>query len=256
MDELLHDPHACRWYRDLCLLDVDLRLLIRGDRADAAHESVRRKAEGHPPFIGGNLDVTLIDKNDAFVLGYSKLDLMFGHTTLDAVRLPYRNFVKPGVNFRQETITAIDPNARRVTTNVQTYEADFLVIALGADYDMDATPGLAECGSEFYSVAGAARLRDLLHILKGPRDHWRLRGSIQVPAGAQRMRPDAARLPSQRGRPRGLRNQLRAAVAESGAALARNLASAGGGLHRAQHQIYSRSPCGLCRRRPQGRNSR
>jgi sulfide:quinone oxidoreductase len=112
--------------------------------------------------FGGNLDVTLIDKSDAFVLGYSKLDLMFGHTTLDAVRLPYRNFVKPGVNFRQETITAIDPNARRVTTNAQTYEADFLVIALGADYDMDATPGLAEAENEFYSVAGAARLRDLL----------------------------------------------------------------------------------------------
>jgi hypothetical protein len=43
------------------------------------------------------------------VLGYSKLDLMFGHTTLDAVRMPCRNFVKPGVNFRQEIITAIDP---------------------------------------------------------------------------------------------------------------------------------------------------
>jgi len=95
--------------------------------------------------FGGNLDVTLIDKSDAFVLGYSKLDLMFGHTTLDAVRLPYRNFAKPGVSFRQETITAIDPNARRVTTNARTYDADFLVIALGADYDMDATPGLAEC---------------------------------------------------------------------------------------------------------------
>jgi sulfide:quinone oxidoreductase len=57
--------------------------------------------------FGDNVDVTLIDKSDVFVFGYSKLDLMFGHTTLDAVRLPYRNFVKPGVNFRQETITAI-----------------------------------------------------------------------------------------------------------------------------------------------------
>ena len=35
------------------------------------------------------------------------------------------------------------------------HEADVLVIALGADYDMDATPGLAEGGNEFYSVAGA-----------------------------------------------------------------------------------------------------
>ena len=112
--------------------------------------------------FGVNLGVTLIDKSDAFVLGYSKLDLMFGHTTLDAVRLPYRNFAKPGVSFRQETITAIDPTARRVTTNARTYDADFLVIALGADYDMDATPGLAGGGNEFYSVAGAARLRDVL----------------------------------------------------------------------------------------------
>jgi sulfide:quinone oxidoreductase len=152
--------------------------------------------------LGDNVEVTLIDKSDAFVLGYSKLDLMFGHTTLDAVRLSYRNFVKPGVNFRQETITAIDPNARRVTTNAQTYEADFLVIALGADYDMDATPGLAEGGNEFYSVAGSrAVTRFAPHILKGPRDHWRLRGPLQVPAGTQRMRPDAARLPGQPGRP-------------------------------------------------------
>jgi sulfide:quinone oxidoreductase len=83
-------------------------------------------------------------------------------STLDAVRLPYRNFVKPGVSFRQETITAIDPDARRVTTNAGTYAADFLVVALGADYDLGATPGLAEGGNEFYSVAGAALLREVL----------------------------------------------------------------------------------------------
>jgi sulfide:quinone oxidoreductase len=35
-------------------------------------------------------------------------------------------------------------------------------VALGADYDLDATPGLAEAGNEFYSVAGAERLAELL----------------------------------------------------------------------------------------------
>ena len=52
---------------------------------------------------------------------------MFGRKTPDAVRLAYRNIVKPGVRFRQETITAIDPEARRVTTDSGTYEADVLV---------------------------------------------------------------------------------------------------------------------------------
>ena len=111
--------------------------------------------------LGASLDLTLIDKGGSFVFGYSKLDVMFGRATLDAVRLPYRSIVKPGVRFLQETITAIDPDARRVTTDRGTYEADVLVIALGADYDIAATPGLAEVGHEFYSVAGAQRLRDV-----------------------------------------------------------------------------------------------
>ena len=119
--------------------------------------------------LGNDVAVTLIDKSEAFVFGYSKLDVMFGRTTLDAVRLPYREFAKPGVRFLQETITAIDPEARRVTTEGGVHEADYLVVALGADYDLDATPGLAEGGNEFYSVAGAEVLRDLLSGFSGGR---------------------------------------------------------------------------------------
>ena len=104
----------------------------------------------------------MIDKNDSFVFGYSKLDVMFGRKTPESVRLAYRNIVKPGVHFRQEAITTIDPVARRVTTDGGTYDADVLVVALGADYDLDATPGLNEGGNEFYSLAGAERLREVI----------------------------------------------------------------------------------------------
>ncbi|MGZ4316652.1 MAG: NAD(P)/FAD-dependent oxidoreductase [Gaiellaceae bacterium] len=112
--------------------------------------------------FGDDIDVTLIDKSDAFVFGYSKLDVMFGRTTPDAIRLPYRDIAKLGVRFLQETITEIDPEARRVTTDGGVHDADFLVVALGADYDFDATPGLAEGGNEFYSVSGAEQLGELL----------------------------------------------------------------------------------------------
>jgi|ERR1041385_3033090 sulfide:quinone oxidoreductase len=108
------------------------------------------------------LDLTLIDKNDSFIFGFSKLDVMFGRKTTDAVRIAYRNIVKPGVRFLQEEITTIDPLARHVVTNKGTYDADVLVVSLGADYDIAATPGLAEGGNEFYSVRGAERLRELL----------------------------------------------------------------------------------------------
>jgi sulfide:quinone oxidoreductase len=108
------------------------------------------------------VEVTLIDKSDCFVFGYSKLDVMFGRATADAVRLPYREYVKPGVRLLQETITSIDPEARRVLTDAGSHEADVLVVALGAEYDTSATPGLAESGDEFYSFAGAQRMGDAI----------------------------------------------------------------------------------------------
>ena len=116
--------------------------------------------------LGDSLDITLIDKSDSFTFGYSKLDVMFHGTPVEAVRLPYRNFVKPGVRFRRETIASIDPAAKRVTTDGGVYEADYLILALGADYDFAATPGLAEA-TEFYTVAGAERIAKMLPTFAG-----------------------------------------------------------------------------------------
>jgi sulfide:quinone oxidoreductase len=113
--------------------------------------------------------VTLLDRNDSFVFGYSKLELMLGRQSAEDVRLPYSSIDKDGVEFRQETVTGIDPRARRVTTDAGSYDADFLVVAMGADYDMDATPGLQEGGFEYYTVAGAERLRDALTEFDGGR---------------------------------------------------------------------------------------
>ena len=112
--------------------------------------------------LGDGVEVTLIDKSDSFVFGYAKLDVLFGRTEPAAVRMAYRDIAKPGVRFLQETITAIDPQARTVSTDAGTHEADVLVVALGADYDMDATPGLAQAGNEFYSMAGAERLAGII----------------------------------------------------------------------------------------------
>src|SRR4051812_24961039 len=83
---------------------------------------------------------------------------MLGRQAPDDVRLYYRDVAKDGVEFRQETVTGIDPTSRRVATDAGSYDPDFLVVALGADYDMAATPGLAEGGSEYYTLAGAQRM--------------------------------------------------------------------------------------------------
>ena len=62
--------------------------------------------------FGDDLEIVLIDRSDAFVFGFSKLDVMFGRTVPDEVRHPYADIVKPGVHFVQTAIRSIDP-ARR-----------------------------------------------------------------------------------------------------------------------------------------------
>src|SRR3954447_12951641 len=90
--------------------------------------------------LGDEGDVVLIDREDGFIFGFSKLDVMFGRTTAEAVLHPYADFVKPGVRLVQAEITAIDPVTKRVETTAGTFEADVLVVALGADLHPDATP--------------------------------------------------------------------------------------------------------------------
>jgi sulfide:quinone oxidoreductase len=119
--------------------------------------------------FGDDLDLTLIDKGEGFVFGFSKLDVMFGRATADQVTHPYADIVKPGVRFVPTTVRSIDPATRHVTTDAGAFDADILVIALGADLDPSATPGLIEAGHEFYTVAGAFALREVLAAFDGGR---------------------------------------------------------------------------------------
>jgi sulfide:quinone oxidoreductase len=112
--------------------------------------------------LSDEVSVALIDKNAAFMFGYAKLDVLLGRKATADVLLDYGEISKEGVEFRRERVTSIDPETRRVTTDQSSYDADVLVVALGADYDFAATPGFEEGGFEYYSLAGAERLRDML----------------------------------------------------------------------------------------------
>jgi sulfide:quinone oxidoreductase len=112
--------------------------------------------------LADKVQVTLLDRNESFHFGFSKLDVLLGRRDAADVCLHYRDIRKEAVEFRQESVAAIDPESRRVSTDKGSYDADILVVALGAEYDFAATPGFAEGGLEYYSLAGAERLRDAL----------------------------------------------------------------------------------------------
>jgi len=116
---------------------------------------------------GAGVELTLIDQAEGFVFGFSKLDVMFGRLAPAQALHRYADMVNPGVRFVRATITAIDPAARRVETDAGAFEADILVVALGADLLPSATPGLLDGGHEFYTVPGAFAARDALRDFGG-----------------------------------------------------------------------------------------
>ena len=117
--------------------------------------------------LADEVRVTLLEQNESFMFGFSKLDVLFRGRERAEVELPYDAFSRPGVDLRRERVRSIDPETRCVTTDRGTYDADILVVALGAAYDPAATPGLAEGGAEFYTVDGAERMRDALPSFEG-----------------------------------------------------------------------------------------
>jgi sulfide:quinone oxidoreductase len=141
-----------------------MRVLVLGAGFGGLELTTRLSEE-----FGDEVDVVLIDQREGFIFGFSKLDVMFGRTSPAAVHHPYRDVVKPGVQFVQSTVRSIGPAAKRVETDAGTFEADVLVIALGADLDPAATPGLVEGGHEFYTVEGAFALREVLADFAGGR---------------------------------------------------------------------------------------
>ena len=174
--------------------------------------------------LGDDVDVTLIDKSDAFVFGFSKLDVMFGRATPEAVRLPYSDIAKPGVRFLRETITAIDPES--ATRDDRRRRPRGRRPGGGARRRLrHGRHAGARRGRQRVLLRGRRRAaaRGASHVLAGPSDRRRLRRAVQVPAGAERGGAAAARLSLRARRPRRLRDHLRDAAAEPGPALARHL---------------------------------
>ena len=140
--------------------------------------------------------VTLIDKSDSFMFGYSKLDVMFGrrHRSRGAPALPRAR--QAAVEFRQETIESIDPaHAPRRD--------------LGRHLRRRHPRGRARCRprsrGDARSRGGRQRVlhrgrgdpppRDPPDVRRGPRGHQRARAVLQVPGRAVRGGDDVARPP-------------------------------------------------------------
>ncbi|MDP1649476.1 MAG: FAD/NAD(P)-binding oxidoreductase [Rubrivivax sp.] len=94
-----------------------------------------------------------------------------GYRTLADIQRKNTDFVGAGVEYFSETITAIDPQARTVSTDRGVHAYDWLVLALGCRTVVDAIEGLPErWGTRahgFYTPDSALKLADALDRFQG-----------------------------------------------------------------------------------------
>ncbi|HEX7167556.1 MAG TPA: FAD/NAD(P)-binding oxidoreductase [Acidimicrobiales bacterium] len=124
----------------------------------AAHELRRLLASGD--------EVVLVDARDEFFMGFAKLWDLGGIRPLADGTRPLAALDGHGIRFVNATIDAIDPSARRVETSAGPFDADAIVVALGAG----AAPAHLEL-IEGASVDGMHRAFDLYDAASLPGIH-------------------------------------------------------------------------------------
>jgi sulfide:quinone oxidoreductase len=106
--------------------------------------------------------VVLIDREASHVFQPSLSWVAVGLRRPEGIQRPLARLSRRGIEVVQAEIERIDPAARTVLAGGRQYEADALVITLGADLAPELIPGLAGSGHNLYTMTGASALRDAL----------------------------------------------------------------------------------------------
>ncbi|MBI3492566.1 MAG: NAD(P)/FAD-dependent oxidoreductase [Acidobacteria bacterium] len=113
--------------------------------------------------------IVLVEREREHLFAPSLLWLMVGQRRAESIKRPFTRLERKGIEVRVGEIERIDPDARRVTVAGEVLDADYLVISLGAEFDVDAIPGLAEAGHNFYTLQGAQAFWNALRVFRGGR---------------------------------------------------------------------------------------
>jgi sulfide:quinone oxidoreductase len=114
-------------------------------------------------------EIVVVDREPAFALAASFLWVMTGARKPAQVSRPLERLRRKGIEVVRGEVERIDPKRREAIVSGKTIHGDHLVVALGAEFALDAIPGLAEAGHTFCTLDGATRLRDALAQLRGGR---------------------------------------------------------------------------------------
>ncbi len=114
-------------------------------------------------------EIVVVDREPSFALAASFLWVMTGARKPEQVSRPLERLRRKGIEVVRGEVERIDPERREAVVSGQTLRGEHLVVALGAEFALDAIPGLAEAGHTFCTLDGATRLRDALARLRSGR---------------------------------------------------------------------------------------
>jgi len=189
--------------------------------------------------------IVLVDREASFALAASFLWVMTGARTPAQVTRPLDRLQRRGIEVVHGEVERIDPRLREVVVSGGTLRADHLIVALGAEFALDAVPGLAEAGHTFCTLDGAIALRDALGQFRSGRIVLLTAApAYKCPAAPY----EAAMLIDADCRRRGIRDAVELALysAEPGpmgvagpevSAAVRGMVEAKGVVYRPEHQV-------------------
>lgn len=115
--------------------------------------------------LAADHDVALIDRQKRTYIGASLPLLVVGEKEAEKASRSLGQLANRGVRYLQEEIRSIDLQGRSVRTDAAVHGFDYLVLALGAEYDWDAVPN-SRVTHSFYDLDTARRLRRAIRGLR------------------------------------------------------------------------------------------
>lgn len=106
--------------------------------------------------------ITLVDKQPLFMMGLTKLWLLNGSRQVGENAGKRSGLSERGIDFLEAEVSSVDVPKREVRAGTRRLSYDYLIVALGADYAPDATPGFAKHAKNLYTESGCAGIRDAL----------------------------------------------------------------------------------------------
>jgi sulfide:quinone oxidoreductase len=114
-------------------------------------------------------EIVLVDRRTTFVMGLRKNWAVLEPGALAEGERPLARLAERGIRVVTGTIDSIQPADRVADVDGESWEADALVVALGAERDPDRVPGFREHAIDFYDTTQVDRARTAVEGFDGGR---------------------------------------------------------------------------------------